>query len=314
MSEISFGQDTSARFHVAPLAPPRKAKRKTHRDPAPSRIAYRIQRLWLTPFVRRAVAYGLPVLVAAGVAGALLSSADRRAAAVQWVTDVRNDFEQHPMFMVHMMAVNGVSEGLAEKIRETASVDFPQSSFDLDLYAMQLRIADMDAVADVKIQVRKGGVLHVDVEERIPAIVWRGRSSVELLDISGHRVAKVPARASRPDLPLVAGVGADKAIPEAIELFQAAGPILDRVRGLVRMGERRWDLVLDRDQRILLPENNPVAALNRVIALDGLQDMLARDVASVDMRLSQRPTLRMAAPSAQDTELKINSKDEDGGT
>jgi cell division protein FtsQ len=63
------------------------------------------------------------------------------------------------------------------------------------------------------------------------------------------------------------------------------------------MGERRWDMVLDRDQRILLPETDPVAAMHRVVALDQAQDMLARDVSLVDMRLGSRPTLRLNTPA-----------------
>jgi cell division protein FtsQ len=66
------------------------------------------------------------------------------------------------------------------------------------------------------------------------------------------------------------------------------------------MGERRWDMVLDRDQRILLPGQDPVAALNRVIALDQAQDMLARDLSIVDMRLPRRPTIRLAQPALAD--------------
>jgi cell division protein FtsQ len=59
------------------------------------------------------------------------------------------------------------------------------------------------------------------------------------------------------------------------------------------MGERRWDMVLDGDARILLPPRAPVAALERVIALQQAQDMLDRDIAVVDMRLGDRPTLRL---------------------
>jgi cell division protein FtsQ len=61
----------------------------------------------------------------------------------------------------------------------------------------------------------------------------------------------------------------------------------------VRIGERRWDVVLDRGQRVLLPETSPVQALERVIALSQAQDVLARDLAAVDMRLAARPTIRM---------------------
>jgi cell division protein FtsQ len=59
------------------------------------------------------------------------------------------------------------------------------------------------------------------------------------------------------------------------------------------MGERRWDVVLDRDQRILLPETEAVQALERVIAMDQAVDMLERDLVAVDLRLANRPTLRM---------------------
>jgi cell division protein FtsQ len=55
-------------------------------------------------------------------------------------------------------------------------------------------------------------------------------------------------------------------------------------------------VVLDRDQRILLPEVAPVRALERVIVLNETQEMhqmLDRDVAAVDMRLADRPSLRM---------------------
>ena len=72
------------------------------------------------------------------------------------------------------------------------------------------------------------------------------------------------------------------------------------MRGLVRMGERRWDVVLDRGQRILLPEANPVRALERVIVLDEVQETLARDVVVVDMRLAARPTLRMSENAVEE--------------
>jgi cell division protein FtsQ len=52
--------------------------------------------------------------------------------------------------------------------------------------------------------------------------------------------------------------------------------------------------VLDRNQRILLPTQDPVNALERLIALDKADDLLARDVLTVDLRNEQRPVLRLA--------------------
>ena len=106
-------------------------------------------------------------------------------------------------------------------------------------------------------------------------------------------VAGASLRADWPELPLVAGAGADREVAQALALIAAAEPIKERLRGLVRMGERRWDVVLDRDQRLLLPEDEPVAALERLIALDKGREMLKRDLTIIDFRNPHRPTVRL---------------------
>ncbi len=131
------------------------------------------------------------------------------------------------------------------------------------------------------------------VTERDPVAVWRTEDGLTLVDETGHRVAGLHARTDRPDLPLIAGEGANAATPEALELLAAAGPLTARIRGLVRIGDRRWDIVLDRDQRILLPSQHPVRALERLLALDKAEDILARDLAAIDLRNDARPTLRL---------------------
>ena len=74
----------------------------------------------------------------------------------------------------------------------------------------------------------------------------------------------------------------------------AAGHLSPRLRGLVRVGARRWDMVLDRGQRILLPQNDPENALKRLIALDQAQSLLARDVPVIDLRITARPVLQLS--------------------
>ena len=120
------------------------------------------------------------------------------------------------------------------------------------------------------------------------------------MDGEGHPVAPVGQRIDRSDLPLIAGQGADLHVEEAMVLVEAAAPLGDRLRGLQRIGERRWDLVLNRNQRILLPAKDPVSALERMIALDSASDVLARDISRVDLRLTARPTIRMQARATEE--------------
>ena len=276
------------------------------RDPAPTRLAYRLHRLWLTPFFRALLRVGVPVFALVFSAGYYFSDAERREAVATTYLELRRSFEERPEFMVNLMAIDGASTELSDDIREVLPVDFPISSFDLDLGAMRGIVAGLDAVARADLRIRDGGVLQVTVVERVPAVVWRSRHGLELLDAEGHRVAPLAARTVRGDLPVIAGDGADKAVGEALQLMAAAAPLNDRMRGLARVGARRWDVVLDRDQRIMLPETGAVAALQRVIALDQADDMLERDLMVVDMRNAARPTLRMA-PGAVDEMRRIKS-------
>ena len=269
-------------------------KLRSRRDPAPSRWAYRVQRMWLTPYFRLLLRKGLPTLVIVAALVLYLGNDARQAALVNGLVGLRTQFEQRPEFRVALISVEGASLDLAEAIRTKMGLSLPQSSFDLDLDAARARVESLDAVATAVLRVRSGGILHAQITERIPVIVWRTGDAIDLLDATGHRVAGLGARTDRPDLPLIAGVGADKAAAEALSVYTAAGPILHRVRGLVRMGERRWDIMLDRDQRILLPAANPVQAVERLIALDQVQDLLARDILTVDLRNERRPVLRLS--------------------
>jgi len=264
------------------------------RDPAPSRWAYRMQRLWLTPLFRVLFRVGLPILAALLPVGAYLADSDRRAAFAAAYGDLADRFQERPEFLVTLLSIEGASPELAKAVRAKLGLKLPQSSFDLDLDRARTRARALDAVADAEVRVRSAGVLQVVITERKPVVIWRHAEGLSLLDATGHRVAGLGARADRPDLPLIAGEGADAATAEALDLLAAAQPISPRLRGLVRMGTRRWDIVLDRDQRLMLPADAPVAALERLLALDQAEDLLARDVLAVDLRSAARPVLRLA--------------------
>lgn len=271
----------------------RRPVSRLRKDPAPSKWAYRVQRWMLTPYVRSFVLKGIPMLLVFGAAALWLSHEPNRQAVIGQLTHLREEFEARPEFRVSLARVEGASDDLAEAVRLKLALPLPMSSFDIDLDAARARIETLDAVQKADLRVRSGGVLQMLITERVPVAVWRTDAGLTLVDEAGHRVAGLLSRADRADLPLIAGDGADAATPEALDLIAAAGPLTPRIRGLVRMGERRWDVVLDRNQRVLLPESDPVQALERLLALDHAQDLMNRDILTVDLRSDHRPTLRL---------------------
>ncbi|QYX55893.1 cell division protein FtsQ/DivIB [Roseovarius sp. SCSIO 43702] len=266
---------------------------KSLNDPAPSRLSYRMQRLMLTPLFRRLLRVGLPFGISFAAASFWLSDPDVQQKVVTTALDLRQQIEERPEFMVRLLEVEGASDNVAADIRNVFPMPLPASSFDLDLDQIRRTIEDLPAVASAAVHLRQGGVLELRVTEREPVAILRTRKGLSLIDIEGVSIAEVDRLADFMSMPLITGEGARKHVAEALALDAAAGPLQGRMLGLVRMGERRWDVVLDRDQRILLPEAAPVRALERVIVLDETQDMLERDIAVVDMRLAERPAIRM---------------------
>ncbi|WP_412554201.1 cell division protein FtsQ/DivIB [Shimia sp. MIT1388] len=263
------------------------------RDNAPSRWAYRFERLMLTPLFRLFLRVVVPFVVVAGAATVWLSDADRRESLNLAVSDLRREIATRPEFMVSAMTVDGASQGTSEDIRDILSLSFPTSSFDLDLPSIRERVEELPAIASVAVRVRPGGILELNVAERTPVVVWRTHEGLTLVDPEGNVTGPAISRAAHAQMPLIAGEGAEHHVQEALRLFSAAAPLADRVIGLVRVGERRWDLVLDRGQRIKLPEQGAVEALDRVVALNHAEELLERDIKVVDMRLAHRPTVQL---------------------
>ena len=107
------------------------------RDPAPSRLAYRLNRLMLTPRFRFFLRFGLPLLAFFALGAFWASDEARVNEAYERLAEIRRDIEERPEFMVQMMAVENASPELAEEVRGFLSLDFPVSSFDLDLEQLQ---------------------------------------------------------------------------------------------------------------------------------------------------------------------------------
>ena len=62
------------------------------------------------------------------------------------------------------------------------------------------------------------------------------------------------------------------------------------------MGMRRWTLYLDNGVTVLLPERGWERALATVEDLNGKQQLLAKGIVSIDLRLADRIAVAVAKP------------------
>ena len=100
-------------------------------------------------------------------------------------------------------------------------------------------------------------------------------------------------------LPLVVGAGAQIGAKEFLALLDRHPAIRDNVRASVLVSERRWNLRLKNGIEVRLPEAGVEDALDTLATLDRQKNLITRDVLIIDLRLSDRVSVRLSDAAAQ---------------
>lgn len=274
-------------------------------DPAPSRVAYRIMRLLLIPRLRLIFTLGFPsLLIFCATLGLFINiNVWENISAIK--KDLKLAFVERPEFMIKVASIDGSSDELANEIREILPLDFPVSYFDLDIKYLHKVVNEIPAVASAAIKISAGGVLQINVAEKSPAFIWRKDNVMSVIDETGSFIRIANSRVDYPKLPLVVGEAADLAVSEISSLMQANEYFKDHVRAFIRVGERRWDLILENNVRIMLPQREFLAAFDRLMLMNEAGSLLSGRLSNIDMRLVVRPTVRVDTVSIDP--LKTNS-------
>ena len=274
-------------------------------DPAPSRIAYRMMRLMLIPRLRLIFTLGFPsLLIFCATLGLFINiNVWENISAIK--KDLKLAFVERPEFMIKVASIDGSSDGLANEIREILPLDFPVSYFDLDIKYLHKVVNEIPAVASAAIKISVGGVLQINVTEKSPAFIWRKDNVMSVIDETGSFIRIANSRVDYPKLPLVVGEAANLVVSEISSLMQANEYFKDHVRAFIRVGERRWDLILENNVRIMLPQREFLAAFDRLMLMDEAGSLLSGRLSNIDMRLVVRPTVRVDTVSVDP--LRTNS-------
>jgi len=156
-------------------------------DPAPSRVKYKLERVWLTPVYRALIRTGLPVLFVLAAFFVWIRDPAVQQKLVAYVDSIRQTIEQRPEFMVQKMRIQGASEAVDKQVRSVLAMEFPVSSFRLDLKGLKTKVEKIDAVETASLLIDAQGVLEVGIIARVPAVVWRNGDSLILLDADGRK-------------------------------------------------------------------------------------------------------------------------------
>lgn len=151
----------------------------------------------------------------------------------------------------------------------------------------------MDWVASASVQRKFPNMLEVSVIEREAVAIWQRDGSYYLIDSSGVAMGGLDILGKSHFL-LVTGEGANLGAAELINHIEVYPDLKMKVRAAAMVGKRRWTLYLDTGVKIALPETGVPEALAKVSALNASQNILAKGITELDMRIAGQATVSIA--------------------
>jgi cell division protein FtsQ len=212
-------------------------------------------------------------------------------------------------FRISEVALAGEHELPRQRILDIAGITDTSSLVFLDAAQTRARLVANPWISEATVLKLYPGRLRIEIKERKPFALWQKDGRVNLIAEDGTVLESfVPERYTA--LPMVVGKGAERAAPALIGLIDRFPSIADQVQAAVLVAERRWTLHLKNGVEVLLPEHEPDRALAVLTDLDRSKQLLTRDITAVDLRLSDRVTVRQsdAAFAARDAALKAAEK------
>jgi len=279
-------------------------------DPRPVKPKRRVRlpRFDLTPLQKMAAAGVAVTALVVGGAVVWHSGIIQRTAAtaVAAVLDTTADAG----FRIEEITVAGRGRTGMDEIAAALGTRHGAPILGISIGQIKDRLEAIAAVKSVAVERHLPDSLHIAIVERQPIAVWQNGGAHVLVDRDGHQIPG--AIAGFEHLPLVVGEGAGPRADEVLALLAAEPDMAARVKAIVRVGNRRWNLMLD-DARdgleVRLPEDNPEAAWRRFAELERNQAFASRQVRMVDLRVPDRlilKTERTASPAADGAKRKDN--------
>lgn len=202
-------------------------------------------------------------------------------------------------FRIQEITVSGRARTSLDEVAAALGARHGEPILAVNLERVRDRLESLPSVKVAAVERHLPGALHVAIVERSPVAVWQNNGTHVLVDRDGHMIPGTIAGSE--DLPLVVGDGAGVRADELLTMLAAEPSLAPRVKAAIRVGNRRWNVMLDdavHGLEVRLPEDQPEAAWHRLAQLEKEKGVTNRAVAMIDLRTPDRLVLKTERPAS----------------
>lgn len=194
-------------------------------------------------------------------------------------------------FTVQDVLVTGRGETRRDNLLDALGVARGAPILAYDFEAAKSRVEGLPWVLSARIERLLPDTLAVHLVERRPIALWQNQGEFALIDEEGQVITR-EGLGRFAHLIHVVGVDAPDHVGGLLELLETQPNLKDQVKAAVRVGGRRWDLMLVGGVDVRLPEVNAPQALARLVDFEKETGVLGREVRVLDLRAPDRVIVR----------------------
>lgn len=167
-----------------------------------------------------------------------------------------------------------------------------KSLFGINLAQAKENLESISWIKTATIERKLPHTLSVHIVEKIPVSLWQHKGKVHLMDRDGDLV-EVKDPSQYKNLLIVTGEKAPQHIDELLTFLSKVPEIKQRITRATYLRSARWDVILDGNVNVKLPEKNPEEALTYLLTLEKKHHFVNEDILIVDMRIPGQLILRL---------------------
>lgn len=183
--------------------------------------------------------------------------------------------------------IAGLKRQPAERVLAALGIEPGSPLFGFDESRARRLLENIDWIEEAHVRTVFPNTLEIDLIEREPFAIWQRDGRHYVIDRTGIAIS-LDAAAYAGKLPLVSGAGAQTAAYELFNQLRPHSALLGKLKAAARVGRRRWNLYLDGNVKIALPEQGIETALAWIERMDAEYGLLSMGIMSVDLRLPHR--------------------------
>lgn len=190
-----------------------------------------------------------------------------------------------------------------ETVLGASALELGTPTLGLDTGLIRARLEHNRWIKRARVTVRLPDTVFIEIDERRPFALWQRDGRFRLIDDEGaviteralHRYAHLPLVVTRSE--------PERARP-ILEMLGREPDLKRRVRALIEVGGRRWNVRIDNGIDVRLPEVEPSAAWSELAQLDRRHALLARRISTIDLRIPSRVVVTPAPDSDTEGEAR----------